>query len=566
MDSLYRCIALRKAGLKLTPSNILLGLSIATALIVLACVPIYTDELVWHSLVARLFDDGRVIVIKTPQCSSVKEVTIPWILVPGRFLFSLIYYKISPPYLLRLVGICVFSCALLMGHRALIGLRNETDRESPQNNSVGVSLLLLGFALGLSPVMWILARPEGIFLLSLISSIWLGVIFSRHRTRILGLASVIFGALCCLSAHPKSLFFTPVFLALVVAVRTHKWSAALKTISCALILSSVAATVSFYHKIYDCPDAPFAKYVLSTHMINPASALQDPSAYTAGIVNNFLSVSRFAHALVPPKESVFWGWLPPHDLGSMDTAWQSSIIFGFWVLLTLIVVGLLSAAYYRHRLPLILGSALFLSELALLGHQSIAHHYDGAFHLGMLSVTAALLWQPIRIALGKASSAVHFGILILICGNLALLVSTYGPIVESFDKFAIQGAYPQPFHSGIQLFNYGEAREKLWDLSKLCDLDLRTINGVVVDDLSYPYAQRAQRALHTMGMDWFGADITDQLKLLQDLKMEGVLARCKTLRPDVVRISKKLGELCCVNLKKVPSSSSDSITAAEGSK
>lgn len=250
----------------------------------------------------------------------------------------------------------------------------------------------------------------------------------------------------------------------------------------------------------------------------------------------------------------------------MDTAWKLSVLLGFFVLFALIVIGLASAAYYRYHLSLIFASALFLSELALIGHQSIAHHYDGAFHLGMLSVTAALLWQPIRVALGKAISAVNLGILLLICGNLALLVSAYGPVTESFEKFAINGAYPQPFHSGIQLFNYGETRKKLWNLSKLCDLNLRTINGVVVDDLSYPFAQRSQRALHTMGMDWFGADISNQIKLLQDLKMEGVLARCKTLRPDAVRISKKLEDLCCINLKNVPSQSADSISAVEGSK
>lgn len=133
-----------------------------------------------------------------------------------------------------------------------------------------------------------------------------GRILTPHNANPWSRKRVLWSAVLSISSS-QSLFFTPVFLSLILAVKVRTWPAVLKSISCLLMLGSVAATVSFYHKIYDCPDAPFAKYALSVHMINPASALQDTSAYTAGVVNNFISVSRFANAIVPPKESVFGG-------------------------------------------------------------------------------------------------------------------------------------------------------------------------------------------------------------------------------------------------------------------
>lgn len=132
----------------------------------------------------------------------------------------------------------------------------------------------------------------------------------------------------------------------------------------------------------------------------------------------------------------------------------------------------------------------------------------------------------------------------LLIANLICFVMAYGKITSNFWRYGVLNEEPAAFHSGIPLFNYDHLTGQLSELAQNCRLDLQNMTGIVADDSSYPFVQRSNRVLHTMGINWLGADIIDQEKLLRRARIGAVLARCSSLRPEVTQGSEQLGDLC----------------------
>lgn len=256
-----------------------------------------------------------------------------------------------------------------------------------------VSILLLGFSLGLAPAMWALGRPEGLFLLCFISTLYLGLRYQKHKTGLIGAVCVLLTCLCCLSAHPKSIFFAPLFIAIICLIKVRRCSGLIRFAGVVLLAKAWLAAIAFYGKLYNCPDAPFVRGVLSQHMLNPSLALSDPQAYISKLWFNLISIGRFPSSFVAPNTPVFWGWLPVHDLGRIELLWSTATLGGFWLLLVLTFTTLSYSALRAMREknldgPILLASILIFCELGLIAHQTIAHHYDGAFHAGIFALSS----------------------------------------------------------------------------------------------------------------------------------------------------------------------------------
>jgi hypothetical protein len=529
-------------------------LLVITTILLLFCIPIYSDELVWHSLLARFFDDGRTIINKTPQCSNEIKIQLPWILIPGRAVFSLIFYKISPPFILRATAILLSITTIYLTHRftQISGHKTKTPKAGILTS--GMFLIISAFSLGLTPAFMALARPECLFFITLTATTFVSVKFNFTATKYLGLVTFNFAGLCFLGSHPKSLFFLPVILALLKIIKVSHNSVPLKAISTSLILYTAAKSTLFYQKLYKCPLAPQLQATLAHHMIQPSKILEEPSGYFKDLSVNVLGFSRFGDAIIPPLDTVFWGWLPQHNLGQLEFLWGIFIKAGLLLAVFVIVLGILLSSYdmIKRRQPsdhILVACAAVTSEIALVAHQTIAHPYDGAFHTGMLGFIGSLFWPRIREQLGKFTEIFNGALIIFISFNFVFFISAYHPIFSYLYNYGIKGDFPTPFHSGIHLFNYQTLRNKLWHLSKQCGLDLNSAEGLLVDDISYPFAQRAKLPLHTMGINWLGADIKDQFELLKSADISSVLTGCHSLRPEIAKHSVAIDGLCCTVIK-----------------
>jgi hypothetical protein len=360
--------------------------------------------------------------------------------------------------------------------------------------------------------------------------------------------------LCCLAAHPKSIFFIPLFVAIIWLIKIPRGATLIKLSGIALLAKASHAAIGFYGKLYACPDAPLVRGHLSEHMVNPGLALSSPTLYVSKLWSNLLSIGRFPISLIAPKDAVFWGWLPPHDLGHFESIWSTATLVGFWLLFVLaidaLVRGFLRCLRLRHLDgSLLLFGVLFFCELALISHQTIDHHYDGAFHAGIFSLSAFLLWARVGGIDCKLNCSVRRLATILIVINVTCFTISYGKILDGFWNYGVKAEPPSAFHSGIPLFNYTFVESKLQDLSLRCKLDLHKVNGLLVDDSTYPFAQRSYRVLHSMGISWLGADIVDQEKLLTRSHIDAALTRCSSLRPEVVQNAVKLDDFCCRQFK-----------------
>jgi hypothetical protein len=536
----------------LTYAAVVLLLSL---LVVCSCIPIYTDELVWHSILARVFDDGLLSYTKIPECTSARFIEIPALLVPGRLLASVLYYKISPPYLLRGIAIVVNLFSVCLACYVIKRFQLAAPDEASRGSLLPRIFFVMAITAGISPAWRATARPEALFSIVLIGTVLMANIFHDRRATVGTVVLYTLLGLCVFSLHPKGLFFLPLILYAAVMLRVDGRPLIIKGLCCCTIVIAAAQSVNYYSGLYDCPNAPLIKQVIGQHMLNPKIAREAPFEYVAALFSNVIHVSRYARAIVAPTGSVYWGWLPPHDHGLFEYLWPTSVYVIFCLLGAVVlcgVIGCLSeigktrALTMRTGIPL----ALLVCELGLTAHQSNVNQYDGVFHIGMLGFTAALLmpfcsWLPFTFFSRMLT-------LSIVCGavSIASFVAAYYPLVARIYTYEIKGNFPLPFHSGIQLYNYSQVRQRLWKLLKQCNIDLSKVNGILVDDSSYPYAQHSLRPVHTMGTTWFTEPGSNQYQVLQEAGIEAVIASCNSLKPEVVERSRTLEGYCCTVIDK----------------
>jgi hypothetical protein len=419
---------------------------------------------------------------------------------------------------------------------------------------IALALFVAALIAGLSPAWRATARPEALFSAVLFGSVWLAFVYHTRTASISVFGAFTLLALCVFSLHPKGLFFLPLMIFAVSIMRVEGRAVLVKGVSSLVMLIGAAQSVSSYGRLYDCPNAPYVASELGRHMINPSSALQAPSEYLTSVIANLFHIHRYADAIVAPKTDVYWGWLPAHDLGLYDAVWSEAVFAVFATAVAVIFLGVFRCIcdVARTRVltvqscfPLILLACL----IGLIAHQSNPNLYDGVFIIGLLGFTAAVCLH----VFASPPTVVYAVILSLLMAcmviNVVGFVAAYGSLISRVYTFGIEGKFPSAFHGGIELYNYSAVRTKLWELSKQCNLDLAKVDGIVVDDSSYPYAQRSLRPIHTMGTNWFSEPGSDQYKVFQTAGIEAVLARCDRLKPAVVSRSRQLDGFCCAMIK-----------------
>ena len=77
-------------------------------------VPIYTDELTFKIIHARIFlDQGKAISL-FPQCNQNLTTTWPFYFAPIRWIDALLYSELGHPLKLRIIGIAIFLLILFV--------------------------------------------------------------------------------------------------------------------------------------------------------------------------------------------------------------------------------------------------------------------------------------------------------------------------------------------------------------------------------------------------------------------------------------------------------------------
>lgn len=514
------------------------------------CVPVYTDELVWHSILARIFDDGLLAYTKVPECTSVRAVEIPWLLVPGRVLASLIYYKISPPYLLRSIAVVVSLLSAYIACEVIKRVHSASLDPDVRASFLARMLFVMAITAGISPAWRATARPEGLFSLVFMASILIAVVFHTRRASILTVGMFTVASLCIFSLHPKGLFFLPLIIFAGTMLRVERWGLISKSMCAVTVGIGAVQSVAFYRRYYECPNAPKIAQFIGTHMLNPKMAIEDPFEYVGAVLSNVMDVFRYVNAIVAPQGSVYGGWLPSHDLGLFDSIWLTSGV-AICVVLSFVTlcgaVGCVNEVVKARSITMQTGLPLLLlgCELGLVAHQSNANQYEGPFLIGMLGFNAAISLQFCRwLPFNLISRLLPLSV-VCITVSVVSFVAAYYPLTTRMYVEGVKGNFPHRFNTGIQLYNYSQTDLILSKLLKECDIDLAKVNGILVDDSSYPFAQRALRPIHTMGTTWWTEPGSNQYQVLQEAGIEAVIASCRSLKPETVARSRQLAGYCC---------------------
>lgn len=136
--------------------------------------PVYTDELVWKVIQARMHLDDMRNVVAHISCER-PPVPIPTLLVPARLVDALLYGNMDDPLHLRMTG-AAFGVAIIGA--AWLVLDRAVGRRVGRANLTAIVLALA--TVGVMPFLLVINRPEQIIALAIIL---LGIHSSSARHR-----------------------------------------------------------------------------------------------------------------------------------------------------------------------------------------------------------------------------------------------------------------------------------------------------------------------------------------------------------------------------------------------
>src|SRR5262245_36324016 len=186
--------------------------SLAGGLALSAFVPIYTDEIAWRVMQARVGLDGLADSNLYPTCGPAFDVAPPAFTLPFRLAAGMVYADFGRPWRLRAIGIAVALVWLAM----LAALLPRALGWSPPGwRLVGAVAGVLG--LGLVPFLLVLNRPEQLMLVVLTGLVLYPSTGHAAGPRAPGTdwavaAAAVGLAALLLEEHPKSVLYLPVVL------------------------------------------------------------------------------------------------------------------------------------------------------------------------------------------------------------------------------------------------------------------------------------------------------------------------------------------------------------------
>ena len=517
--------------------------------------PVYSDEIMNKFNMARFFLENGQMLSFFPQCATTVGHGVAWVFYPAAILVSSVYAYLGP------LGVRVSGVVLALLWFALLAY---WCRRQSLGRWVGCFTLLASFAaLGVMPYLWVMSRPEQFMLLPILLFCLLALYPLGPSNK--GQQLVIMAVLALLLsvffyAHPKSLFFTPFFLA-ATWIATRNFKLIIRAGLFLYVIALSAQALLDASLLGQCQDAPAVQSILSANSLMPGTLLSDPLEFFGTAWEN---ISNFPNRMLlhltfnPTFQS---GWLPPLTESSGLLLWLNPLIrftlMSLVVCSHLLAIGLAVVFLVRRRIsaPLFLAALLATGDLINVTLYKLQNFYSGIQYIPLSIVIVALLFHCFPAVRSRLSETVTGRLTLLSAVGLSLvslftLFYLITPNLLRNADYASASIPGQPL--SIPVLGVQAHLDSIRELGQSCHIPTDLAEHVVVDHMTYFAYLKDRSPVHVLYISklGYGGDLLNGklLPFLKERSSPGLITRCEWV-PDEFRDIQRQNDrgYCCVD-------------------
>jgi len=514
-------------------------------------VPIYSDEAITKWPYANIFMRHAEVFSFLPQCNFSNSKRLQELFYPAALTVSFIYTKFGPIGI-RIGGIAI-ALSFIYALWALV-------KEKFGNNDAALNLfatLLALLGLGVTPYLLIFARSEQLILLAIISLSLICLKKNRNNEFYLRVIGIYFFVSLCLLVHPKSIFWTPLFLYSVILI-TRGRSAFLRILLLTLLLSLVYYAYQNAAFTSACEAAPYANAILKSNTLSLDKLIISPLVFFQEGLRSIYDAPAKVLSQVLFQASYQSGWLAPQGEITPETVVANKIIYGvLFILLVGTHISILLEFLFR------LGRRQ-LSEWNWLGLFIVVGSLSTAFFMKSWNFYSASLYIPLSVVLlifisinskeifyTVARNSIMVGTVSLSSFSLWLLVSNESPLLfRATTSMSIEIPGQQ---LSIPALSASKHLENVRILASMCHIPKDGAKNLVVDHMTYYAFSELVTPIHALYVSEkvYGGDLSEGrlLSFLKQIRSPGVVARCEYVPPQLQQdIEHRYSGYCCLRI------------------
>lgn len=283
--------------------------------------PIYYDEIAYDCILGRYFRENGHSLFIFPECTQGFRIVVPPLWKIPRILLASVYDNLPSLVALRLFGVALALCNILLLYRILL---QACDRVP----GVLVRLFVLSTFIGHLPFLSVMARPEGLLLFLTLLAISTaqfcgGMCEGRvsHYKAIIGSMVVVACGLGAQAIHPVGVILAPIYMGCLWTL-SSKGSRVAQLILCVMLGAAGFLNVPAHSATYYCPESPGLSDWLGGY--GSRVDMQGIVGLFAKLPSSFLRFAFLPIWIVPGKGEMF-GILPE----SPWTSQTSLVVLGY---------------------------------------------------------------------------------------------------------------------------------------------------------------------------------------------------------------------------------------------
>jgi hypothetical protein len=497
--------------------------------------PVYTDEIFWKLMIARLETDHGKLVYLFAQCSEGQWIDAPLTWYPAMLINSWLYEDASHPWRLRVHGWFFFL--------VLLALWTWLLKRRAGLEVTGAFLAVSAFlSVGVLPFLLVYARPEQPLLLLITLSLLL-TLYKAPAKRLswpIGLLAFLSFALVATllaAIHPKGMFLFPVLL--VLAWRQLKsWPLLVLLV---LILGWTAYDTSQVWQLRTtCPEFPGLMSTLKGLTLQPSVLLSKPLTFIQQGWSNVLDFGVYVRSL-NFQDQYFVDWLPARKGGVMSSQASSVANLLLWIpLLVAVLVIALNWIYDRRprgRVDLLLWFSILLSLASIVILQKQKNFYE-------VSIVWPLLLLIVIFSFGRPVSESNRGGVRIIIAVLMLVALLSGILREErFGEFVPD--WRQARLQQVEMIDH--QNQGLRDFArKECGIKSNAQRLVLDKDTFQAFWHHEQPIFLDYASGWWAAE-SNVRDTFRKRRVQGLVGLCTNIpeadRPRAI----EFGSYCCMS-------------------
>lgn len=499
--------------------------------------PVYTDEVFWKLIIARLESDQGKLVYLFAQCRDGQWIEAPLTWYPAMFVSSWFYEDASHPWILRLHGWLSFLLLLglwsyLLKNKAGLGLTNAF---------LSVSAFM---SVGVLPYLMVYARPEQPLLL-LISITLLVTLFKTSTNRLNGLTSLFvtlgFALVTTLlsALHPKGMFLFPILLVLAWRqLKSWPWMIGL------LLIMSWAAhdTLQVWQLRTTCPEFPGLMKALQALTLRPGDLLSDPLGFIQKGLSNTANFGAYVSSIEIQNQYIS-NWLPAGSIGWIGAKTLSIANALFWTPILIAVVVITSNWIYGRRpqgpIDLMLWISVLVAFTSIIVLQTQKNFYEVSLIWPLvLLLTIFSFGRPVSI---HSHNSVRIVISILMAVALissVLRVERFGSVSLEWHQNRLQ-----------EVASVDRQNQDLRDFARnQCNIESNA-QRLVLDQKTYQaFWKHEQPIFLDYAAGWWAGE-SDVRETYRIRKVQGLVALCKNVPEADRSMAIEYNDYCCLSEK-----------------